>query len=425
MSVSADGAARLQRIRQALEPVLKLRRRGALRPWLEAAWIRVGGAACLQTEAERADAAAYLDLLEEFEEGGDIPEFDRLELRLRDLFTKPDPAADERVQVMTIHQAKGLEFDTVILPGLGKPPKRDESRLLMWSNHGGRVLLAPASNDEDPIYKFLERHERAKDRHESRRLLYVGATRARERLHLIGHAKQAKDGPRAAPGSLLELLWPVVQPGMFVPVSPPQPMRAAVRPLPRLAVDFQSSWAAMNSSTALDEPAPFNWLGDTQRHAGVIVHRFIQRIAKEGLVNWPAARVGAHSREIEAALAALGVPSGDLDSSVERVCEALTGMLEDDAGRWTLSPFAGAESEVGLTAVLDSRTVHVVVDRTFVDDDGTRWIIDYKTAVDDDVEPYRAQLALYERVMRLREPARVVRSGLYFPLLKQWRVVVP
>ena len=436
-----DGAARLARLRAALTPALKLRQRVAIRPWVEAAWIRLGGPACLQSEAEREDAAEYLDLLGEFEEGGDIPEFDRLELRLRDLFTKPDPAADERLQVMTIHQAKGLEFDTVIVPGLGKQPKREESRLLLWSNHGGRVLLAPASNDEDPIYKFLERHERAKDRHESRRLLYVAATRARERLHLLGHAKQTKDGPRPIAGSLLELLWPMVTAEMFVPVVAAEATRPAERLLSRLPTAWRGAdvrpevtWRCPVAA-AEETDVTFDWAGNTLRHAGVVVHRFIQRIAREGLERWPAGRVAECKAEVASALASLGVPPLEVPVVTLRVCDALTGTLEDSVGRWTLGPHAEAHSELALSAAFESRTVHVVIDRTFINADGDRWIVDYKTSahegagveafLNNEVDRYRGQLALYERVMRLQDAARPIRLGLYFPLLRAWRVVVP
>ena len=439
--LTPDGTARLARFKTALTPALKLRRRMALRPWLEAAWIRLGGPACLESESEREDATAYLDLLGEFEEGGDIPEFDRLESRLRDLFTKPDPAADERLQVMTIHQAKGLEFDTVILPGLGKQPKRDESKLLLWSTHGGRVLLAPTSNDEDPIYKFLERHERAKDRHESRRLLYVGATRARDRLHLIGHARQSKDGPRAIAGSLLELLWPMVTQEMLVSVATPEPARPAERPLSRLPADWRAPitrpsvvWKRPQQATAVEPEVTFEWVGNTLRHAGVVVHRFIQRIAREGLEQWPTLRVVECKAEISSALASLGVPPGELIAVTARVCDAISATLDDEVGRWTLAAHSEARSELALSAVLDSRTVHVVIDRTFVDSDGTRWIVDYKTSahegagvqafLDNETERYRAQLALYARVMRLHDGTRPIRMGLYFPLLRAWRIVV-
>lgn len=453
LQLSNDGAARLTRFKAALIPVLKARRRMALRPWVEAAWIRLGGPACLASDAEREDAAAYLDLLAEFEEGGDIAEFDRLDARLKELFTKPDPEADERLQVMTIHQAKGLEFDTVILPGLGKPPKREENKLLLWSNFGGRVLLAPvpaaASNkrgEDDPIYKFLERHERVKDAHESRRLLYVAATRARERLHLIGHAKQTKDGPKPVKGSLLEHLWPLVVQDSIVPVAGAAAAVPVMRPILRLAGDWVAStegrvrdvaWRRAERSAAADEPeVTFEWVGNTLRHAGVVVHRLIQRIARDGLARWDRARVEASRLEIGAALESLGTPPAELKGAVARVVDAVAGMIEDPIGRWTLEEHRDARSELALSAAFESRTVRVAIDRTFLDGDGVRWIVDYKTSahegagvdgfLDNEVERYRGQLELYARVLRLSEPAdRVMRAGLYFPLLRAWRVVVP
>ena len=70
------------------------------------------------------------------------------------------------------------------------------------------------------------------------------------------------------------------------------------------------------------------------------------------------------------------------------------------------------------------------IDRTFVDQDGTRWIIDYKTSrheeedvdafLDQQQERYREQLGKYGALMKLHgnEP---IRLGLYFPLLQGWR----
>ena len=50
------------------------------------------------------------------------------------LFATPDVLADASLQLMTIHKAKGLEFDTVILPGLSRIPSQDDSRCCTgWS----------------------------------------------------------------------------------------------------------------------------------------------------------------------------------------------------------------------------------------------------------------------------------------------------
>ena len=72
------------------------------------------------------------------------------------------------------------------------------------------------------------------------------------------------------------------------------------------------------------------------------------------------------------------------------------------------------------------------IDRTFVDADGVRWIIDYKstTHFEDDVvefidqqiedRAYKKQLERYARAFQQIE-SRKIKLGIYFPLLKQWR----
>ena len=71
-----------------------------------------------------------------------------------------------------------------------------------------------------------------------------------------------------------------------------------------------------------------------------------------------------------------------------------------------------------------------MIDRTFVDEQGVRWIVDYKTGVhggggldtflDREQERYREQLEGYAALMRLKAPGPI-RLGLYFPAIPGWR----
>jgi hypothetical protein len=80
--------------------------------------------------------------------------------------------------------------------------------------------------------------------------------------------------------------------------------------------------------------------------------------------------------------------------------------------------------------VLNQEVRQVVIDRTFVDASGTRWIVDFKTGdhrggqveafLDSEQERYADQLNRYADIMR-RMDGRPIRVGLYFPLLKGWR----
>nr|MDA3868464.1 DNA helicase UvrD [Gammaproteobacteria bacterium] len=121
------------------------------------------------------------------------------------LFALPDVEADSSLQIMTIHKAKGLEFDSVILPGLGRKPRNDDKKLLYWlerpnASGGSDLILAPINaqgEDTNPMAAYLQDLDKKKRRNEDGRLLYVAATRAKKRLHLLGHVDfKEKEGER-------------------------------------------------------------------------------------------------------------------------------------------------------------------------------------------------------------------------------------
>lgn len=134
-------------------------------------------------------------------------------------------------------------------------------------------------------------------------------------------------------------------------------------------------------------------------------------------------------------LAELGVPPERCEVAYERVVAAIERTLSDERGRWLLG-FSGAvretASELALSGVVDGQIVQGVIDRTFVDEDGVRWVVDFKTSsheggglaefLDEEVARYRGQLLRYAQLLRMFKPERV-RAALYFPLLKAWREV--
>ncbi|HUF79945.1 MAG TPA: UvrD-helicase domain-containing protein, partial [Burkholderiales bacterium] len=227
-TLSADGRARLQRVRSVLQACLDHRCRGSLRSRVAGAWFALSGPACVEDTTDLEDAEIFFDYLESHEEAGEIADPGAFEEGLADLYALPDLQADERLQIMTVHKAKGLEFDVVIVPGLGRVPRSDDRKLFLWMEQPRRgpdgatdLLLAPIQEtgaDEDPIYWWLQELEAEKERLEGCRLLYVAATRAKQRLHLLGEAGVVIDddgmpGPKP-PGArtLLSQLWPVVAP---------------------------------------------------------------------------------------------------------------------------------------------------------------------------------------------------------------------
>jgi ATP-dependent exoDNAse (exonuclease V) beta subunit len=125
------------------------------------------------------------------------------------------------------------------------------------------------------------------------------------------------------------------------------------------------------------------------------------------------------------------VAATELALAQERVLQALHNTIRDERGRWIVSDaHREARSEYRLAGSIDGVLVNVTLDRTFIDEKGVRWIVDYKTSVhegagleaflDSERERYRAQLERYARLLA-HVDARPVRLGLYFPLLNGWR----
>jgi ATP-dependent exoDNAse (exonuclease V) beta subunit len=373
---------------------------------------------------------------------------------------------------MTIHKAKGLEFDTVILPGLDRSPPPAQGRLLMWLERAGRnrndLLLAPmaAHGDESSrTYAYIREFEKKKRAYEDMRLLYVAATRARKKLHLVGGARPGPGSGRArapAPNSLLASLWPVVEKEFeraaadlndadadALKASAPDeaPASKVVPCLRRLVSGWQPPeppqglfpQGVKETPQPADSPRlpPFHWAGEMVRRVGTVVHRWLRIICEQGPDDWSEKRVAAASERFRQDLRRAGVNEEMLDEAVAQVRSALGRTLSDPMGRWILSPHESGACEYALTGWIDKKAVHIIIDRTFVDEAGTRWIVDYKTGIhtggsveaflEQEKERYQEQMHTYARIMQAMED-RPVGLLLYYPRLqnhRQWMASPP
>ena len=441
---------RLARVRAVLAAALARRGRAPVADWLEATWVQLGAPDAYQP-AELEDARVFFSALAEraaafeWRQPADFPAL------LQRLFS-PGLAADANpVQVMTIHRAKGLEFEHVLVPCLDRKPGGGERRLLRWidlPNEAGAsdLIISPAPavshEAEADLDRFLKGLLREREAHERTRLMYVAATRARETLWLSAAPPRGADGELKAPAhSLLACLWPVLQ-GRFALPAPASAAHTGAGPhegLRRLG----AQWSApvLPAAAALPhlpvgqvalEPPEFSWVGETQRQVGTIVHGYLARIAAGALAP-TAAGIAAEHPQVLQQLARHGVPAGERAQAAALILRALTQSVADERGRWILDPgHRDARGELALSGLSEGRLRTFVIDRTFIDAAGTRWVIDYKTSrhegggveafLDSEVARYRAQLAGYVALLSGLGP-EPVRAGLYFPLLGAFREV--
>jgi ATP-dependent helicase/nuclease subunit A len=477
--LSADGVARLERLWPVMEAAEQQRGRLSTAAWVERSWRTLGGDSYLTAE-EMENARRYLQLLDAMEEESGQVDLTQLEQRMKRLYAE-SPARADAVELVTIHKAKGLEWDVVLVPGLERLTQGDAPSLLTWeemdsaADDAAHVMLAPIEGrgeESRELNAWLKGMQRARKAAERRRLFYVACTRAREALHLFAAPETKKDGEisRRA-GSLLEAAWPAAKSHFAEAASVPSNVakmfvkslfpaaeegqfvgdlaagadeRAQLAMLQRLPLGFalERRFAVerrLSYGDAAIAPAHFERPeGSFEARAfGNAVHAFAEMLTKQ-LADGTSAdallrEVAGWTPRIAAVLRGDGLAPAVVDRLVARVKTALGNMLKDTEGLWVLSPHEDAMSEFALTSWAETRS-SVRLDRVFLAGQrplGTGndclWIVDYKTAAHgrEGVEEflaeervkYSAQMDAYARMMRDRVETGRLRVGLYYPVL--------
>jgi ATP-dependent exoDNAse (exonuclease V) beta subunit len=512
--LSAEGREAVERLLLAIEFSDRLRSRqltAALGTWLEAVWLRLGGAQCVD-----AAARANLDLLWGSLDG--LPEGEpdllgsALDAALDKLTALPDPEADSDcgVQLMTIHKAKGLEFEVVIVPDLQKGTGGSKRELLSWLERGlppnaesasldsaseiTEFLVAPFQRkgaDSGKAKQWVDRVRRDRESQEARRLLYVAATRAREELHLFARPKykMGKDGKHILTDpteSLLKKAWPAFEEKieecfgewrvakeleelaaedqledsertiesiaassdeMLLEVSPtPEPPPEKPTRLRRLPPDFAVP-ATVLSASAGDEPLlgagrlyERHEGGLLSRELGKAVHALLQQFAQLLTLQTREVALSTLTQQqprIAANIRAAGIEPATANRIAAQALQILLQAAGDPLAQWILAPHADAASEVRWTGVVAGSLRTVQVDRVFragpapqtaaaSPNEDTWWIIDYKTAHEDGLDPTSAlpelrrqfapQIEAYAAVLRNLRGAEIrLCGGLYYP----------
>ena len=453
--LSDDDQQRLRHVRSVLQLAFAGRDRQHPRRWLEGIWLMLGGPRCLEAPEALDDVEAFFALIDRLVAARDLSA-ETLAAHAAELYAPADPRGGA-LQMMTVHKAKGLEFDTVIVPGLHRATGGNDSSLLLWDEVAGadgheHLLVAPmkqkgADNGEATAYDFLKKLEGERSAHEDERLLYVAATRAIRALHLVGvaTADEAKeDGLKPPPaGTLLKLLWPgVAQPAFAAALaagSDSSPNIATIDPAtfvpPLLRLHQPGTPEALRAppggtsadSNPVDLDLAVAGLA-LEASVGTLVHRCLELIANDDLQAWTSQRIRGLAPAYRRWLAQAGHAPDDAARGAEVAVAALCRALDSPTGRWLLAQTDAAAAEQAWTsqATEDGETVAVnhVIDRTFIAD-GCRWIIDYKTVTapaDSDIAAYlTARTAEYRpQLMRYASlfgnEGRPLRLAIYYVL---------
>lgn len=442
--LSDDGRGRALHIRERLSKALGLTGRVAFRRLVEGLWIELGGPAAAQGEAGMKDAEAFFRVIESASTTGGLDAFKDIEARLKALYAA-HAGPDARIDIMTIHKAKGLEFDNVILPGLGRRPRLERKKLLLWFEREEDLFLAPMEKKDaaqsSGVYDYLDRIHEEKGRLERARLFYVACTRAKKRLYLFGHAGIVSQ--KVDKKSFFALISGLLPTAVAASEAAQEELRAfdGERGMPllrRLPCPFTLPDAALSVASAADGPdgsddvgPAFYWAGARIRHIGTAAHRCLAMIAREGLDKWDDGRVShkAEKNRIRAHLKSLGLNALDAQSGAVDCVAIIARTLKDPRGRWILEAHPEQAAEWPITAVINNSLIQSVIDRTFVDN-GIRWIIDYKTGVHEggaldeflrsEKERHAPQLERYAVALMALGETSEIKKGLYYPAHSAW-----
>lgn len=410
-----------------------------LTDWLDEtfAW---AGIAAWEGPLGVANARTYLDLVAGAE--ADLPEatFLKVDFNLQEAFQPPDPRAQaSRVEILTVHGAKGLEFHQVFLPFLDWQPLKSEDNTppflleeIPGSRLHGLALARPYIKEkQSSLYVLLRNLKNQRVVDEARRVFYVALTRARQRLVMSAVIKADKngqwqvsgDGPLAwlkahyrldLPPTGFSLSWPdpdlqvelvTAGPALSGETEAPKELPAAWDFHPEAApyqVSYPSQLAAPLGETAGSLEAKPNGYDDAARLRGEVTHRALETLAKGG--------PRPDTTSLAAALRQGGLDAGRAASLAPEIsaelqaCQAdpfLAGLLRPDL------PWAASEW------LLEDQPQPGAIRRGVVDrlafDGKDWWILDFKTSrpaagedwdtfITHETEKYLPQLTAYREM---------------------------
>jgi ATP-dependent exoDNAse (exonuclease V) beta subunit len=493
LNCTAEGQARLAQAWPILQSAMTLMGSQPFSRVVHQAWWQLAAAQTLDSEVELDNVQVFFEGLAQWDQSPEPLDSQQLDNWVKTLYAGGDSRPEaQKVQLMTMHKSKGLQFDTVLLPSLAKQPRHNERALVSWlefaSEQGEGLVLAPLdqTGQSGALNKLIAKVEQQKQQFEDGRLFYVAATRAENQLHLFASlnlsssqaARTLNTDTSIQPPStsLLAPLWRQVA-GEFLPLIDQEIERLAA--MPASAIDSQMSAAMIKylpyqthkpedwrsqtpqplpavkaSKAKLEQQESENALGVTDlaesgktkaktklektamtqpglvaRRVGDLVHALLEQVAKTGIEHWNQQRIDQSRLIYRRWLTEQGVRADELEQSVERVVQSMHNALSHSTLRWALqNNHTDAACELALTSHFEQVENHIV-DRTFIDETGTRWIIDYKTSATRQgdqaeilaglVEDYRPQLARYGALFNEIEQ-RPQKWALYFTELNEW-----
>ncbi|KGP63579.1 ATP-dependent DNA helicase [Legionella norrlandica] len=359
------------------------------------------------------DLEQFWVLLDQYEKEGRISDMKEFLNEFNKLYSQQ--ATPSRLQIMTIHKSKGLEFDTVIIPGLGSQASRGDAPMLRWMKrptqyHGNLLLVSPikaAHQENNPLYDYLEQLEEEKSGYEAQRLFYVAATRSKSRLYLLDHSSKSY---KSSFRSLLKHQE-------FIVDSEETQNKEAEYSLPKLSklpLEYYQK-VIINPSQSHENQTPELSSG-IPRLIGIVAHKLLQWICDnhpQTIDQIPWLLAVNEFKE-------LGLNQDLQENALFIVKKQISQMYQNNTGLWIIAKHENEQNEYELLVEHQNKLVTRIIDRTFVEKN-TQWIIDFKTGKEDIASLQQHQKQLNEYGYYLSDHTKFpIRCGLYYLSNGHW-----
>jgi ATP-dependent exoDNAse (exonuclease V) beta subunit len=288
----------------------------------------------------------------------------------------PPPEAGDVVRIMTIHAAKGLEFPVVFVSALQRRPDSNTPSLLFSRTLGLGVKWRNPASDEgvsDSVHAQLKATEKAREKAESNRLLYVALTRAEQRL-ILTHAERRQQSPweKLAVAALPLAIVTGEMPPFVTPMKAAKATTDVLLPPPGVVGQYDGSVSI--TSVSLFGACPRRYY--LSRYLGL-----------DPDSDEPGTGAMAMGLAVHAALAGKSIES--------EVAKALAARFEASEWGKRAAQAKRAEREFDFLFELDDVILRGQIDLWF-EEGGELMLIDYKTDRDEtSAGSYAMQLRLY------------------------------
>lgn len=173
---------------------------------VKGAFIELGGLSLANSKADLEATNKFFELMVKHEKG--TVNISEMNDELAKLYVEP-VHANNPISIMTLHSAKGLEFNHVFMPQCQRAAKADLKPLMLAEVAtfiGGKRSPILAANDDSDFVSFLNEYSKMKIGHEIKRLAYVGLSRASVQTYLTGVSLKGNELSGAPKGSFINLI---------------------------------------------------------------------------------------------------------------------------------------------------------------------------------------------------------------------------